>query len=67
MVSRQSVVAGMSTAGLERAARMAGEAFGHEEGAPLPRLPSSTVVLQHLAAAFAAIATLTLIGLLVLN
>jgi hypothetical protein len=40
VVSRQSVVS-IRKVGLERAQRFAGEAFGHEEMGPLPRLASA--------------------------
>jgi hypothetical protein len=40
-------------AGLERAARLAGEAFGHEDMPSLPRVSAS--ILQVVAAAFTAL------------
>jgi hypothetical protein len=52
-------------AGLERAARLAGEAFGHEEHAPLPRFRPAAFrgSLSWCAIAFAAIVGLAVLSL----
>ena len=66
MASRQSVP-GIRLAGLERAARLAGESFGHEDLAPLPGMPfagfQSSRWLWWLAAALAATAGLAALSL----
>jgi hypothetical protein len=52
-------------AGLQRAARLAGESFGHEDLAPLPRLRffARQPWLWWLAAALAAVAGLAVLNL----
>jgi hypothetical protein len=56
----------ISVAGLERSARLAGEAFGHEEAAPLSRLNGAVLRpprwLSSLAAALASAAGLLVPG-----
>jgi len=52
---RQSVPS-IRVAGLERAARMAGEAFGHEDLGPVPGLSSQAPQTSHLVWLFAALA-----------
>lgn len=66
MTLRQSVPS-IRVAGLERAARMAGEAFGHEDLGPLPRFPSQAPQTSHLVWLLAALAAIAGFAALILR
>lgn len=65
VVASSVFVPSMKIAGLERASRFAGEAFGHEEAVPLPRRRDTTL-LPHRALWLLA-ALVAVIGLAVLS
>ncbi len=65
VVAYGALVPSVRVAGLERAARLAGEAFGHEEAAPLSRRHGMTVVPSWIAWLLAAL--VAVIGLAALS